>query len=97
MDSQKKVYRGRAYSSGSDMGEVRHYVEEATVTGIVVDGRSMVRMYDLLLPADGWVTSKVEAKQQIVDQIVRAVGQMTAVIDTLRDEVLHETLMTEAA
>ncbi len=100
MDAGQAVYRGEVYLTGSLDGgnsEARYYISTAVATGIVVDGVEMVRMHDLLLPADRFVLNRREAKRQIIDSLVRFAGVLASQIDRLRDEVLHEDLTTEAA
>lgn len=91
-----KVYAGRTdYKFGEH--KPFHYIAEAEATCIEVDGIPMVRTGDILFPARDYVATKTEAKQQIVDQLVRYAGVLQAEIDRLKDEILHETLTQESA
>ena len=69
-----------------------YYISEAVGTGVSLDGTAMVRLGHALLPATDYVETRTEAKQQIVDQLVRHVGIVQATVDRLRDEILHEHL-----
>lgn len=96
MDAGTKVYRCTVYSAVVDHSDP-YYTQEATGTGIVVDGRPMVRLHDMLLPAEGWHETERDAKAAVVVQLVRMIGQLQAVVDELRDEMLHADLTTEEA
>lgn len=95
MTTETKFYRGQVV----DSLEAQHhwYMQEATATTIELDGRQMVRLYNLLLPADGWHPTEREAKAAVVVELVRIVGRLQAEIDTLKDDILHADLVTEAA
>ena len=96
MDAGQTVYRGQVVRSfSSHDGRILWYVDEATTTGIEVDGQAMVRIHDMLLPAREFTESRMQAKQQVVDELVRIVGTIQAQIDTIRDEILHEILAPE--
>lgn len=97
MDAGQAVYRGEVFHTGSFDSAARYYISTAVATGVAVDGVEMVRMGDLLIPAGKFVTTRREAKQQIIDTLVRFSGVLAAQIDTLRDEALHEDLTSEAA
>lgn len=91
------VYRGEIGSMlGSDL-TLGHWVTQATGTGIQIDGVDMVRMHTLVLPAEGWVATKREANLQIIHQLVRHIGAVQAEVDRLRDEMLHEDILSEEA
>lgn len=97
MQAGQTAYRGEVYSTGGIISGAKWYIGEAVVTGIEVDGMPMVRLHNALLPASDYVATKVEAKQQIVDTLTRAVGVLMKQIDTLKDEIVHDLLTTEAA
>jgi hypothetical protein len=92
MDAGTKVYKANLYVNPT--GQDRpYYMMEATATGVVVDGVEMVRIHDALLPVtDGWRATETEAKADIDTQLCRVIGQLQKSLDTLREEVLHETL-----
>lgn len=96
MEAGTKVYRYEMFGAITDFSRP-FYRQEATATGIVLDGKQMVRLHDLLIPSDGWHATEREAKAAAVTALVRRIGQLQAVVDTFRDEVLHEDLTTEAA
>lgn len=97
MDRGQTVFRGEAYTTGTLGHGARWYISEATVTGVEVDGVPMARVGALLTPVNRYVESKTEAKQQVVDELVREVSALTKQIETLRDEILHECLTTQEA
>jgi hypothetical protein len=93
MDSGTKVYR--AYIS---LQPGSYWLEEGTVSEIVVDGVPLVRWYDSLVPlTDRWHTSKAGAQGDVVTAMARQIGELQAKLDTLRDEMLHDALTTEEA
>jgi len=87
-----KVFQGWAVGAWNPPS---YYISEAERTSVVVDGVTMVRVGESLDPITKYVGTKTEAKQQIVDRLVRYVGEVQATIDRLKDEILHETLTTE--
>jgi len=96
MDARQTVYRGQVVRSfSSHDGRILWYVDKATATGIEVDGAAMVKFHDMLIPARDFTESQIQAKQQVVDELIRIVGTIQVQIDTLRDEILHEILSTE--
>lgn len=97
MVAGQKVYRGEVGITMDATRGLFTMVGDGIATGISVDGEVMVRVGDTLLKGGGFVATKAEAKQQIVDQLVRIVGVVQRQIDTLRDEILHELLTTEEA
>jgi hypothetical protein len=81
MNRGTTVYRAVVYSAITDF-DAPYYVQQAVATGVVVDGREMVRLYDLLLPADdGWHSTECEAKAAARLEIVRRIGQLQKVAD----------------
>ena len=93
MDTGSTVYKATLFTNPTQQ-EQPYYITEATATGIVVDGVQMIRLRDALFPAtDGWRESRAEAKADIDPQLCRVIGQLQAALDTLREELLAETLM----
>lgn len=95
MEAGTKVYRCQVVDSTT--AKHHWYMQEAVATSIELDGKPMVRLYNLLLPADGWHPTEREAKAAVATELVRIVGRIQAEIDTLRDDVLHADLVTEEA
>lgn len=85
MDVGQTVYRG-VLSASIDSG-ITHYITEAIWTGIEVDGRPMVKMHAMLFPADGFVATKDEALQQIVEKARDFIGRLEARIEQVESEV----------
>lgn len=98
MQSGSKVYKAELFTAYRDFSRL-YYMQEAVRTDIVLDGKPMVRLAfgDLLLPAEGWYETEREAKQALLPQLLRDLGQMTAAIDGIKDEILHEDLAAGAA
>jgi multidrug resistance efflux pump len=95
MDGGTKVYK--AYISAQD-DRLIHWIDEGTVTEIVVDGNPVVRMSDVLVPLDGrWRTTRVEAQRDVHAALVRHIGGLQAKADEMADQILHATLTTEEA
>lgn len=91
-----KVFRGYVGSERYD-GTRLTYIDEAVPTGVELDGCLIVNWHGTYVPADGWLATQREAKQQIVDKLIERVGILQAQIDRLKDEIVHECLTTEAA
>ena len=91
MDSGTKVYRPYiATTPGS------YWIDEGVVSEIVVDGVPLVRFHDSLTPmASGWHATKAGAQAEIVKQIARQIGALQAKLDTIRDQMLHESLTAD--
>jgi hypothetical protein len=71
------------------------WIDEGVVTEIVHDGVQLVRMNSILVPlTDQWRATKGNAKADYEAALVRYIGVLTKRLDTLRDEILHETLTT---
>lgn len=94
---ETKVYRGYVGTGKRDDGSPIYWIDEAVLTGIELDGCEMVRWGEMFVPRAGWCETKTDAKQQIVDKLVRYAGVMQTSIDRLKDEIVHECLTTEAA
>lgn len=84
MDVGQTVYRG--VFSASDITGITHYTLEGTWTGIEVDGRPMVKMHTMLFPADGYVATREEATQQILDQARKFIARLEDRIATIESE-----------
>lgn len=100
MDAGQKVFRGKILYTLEDVlsrPSRAWYLESATGTGIEVDGKPLVRVHTVLVPAEGWVGSEREAKQAVVTQLVRLIGGLQGELDRLRDELLHDDLTSEEA
>lgn len=97
MQTGQTVYRAEVFTTGGLTSGAKWYITEGTVTGIEVDGVVMVRLHHALVPATGYAESKTAAKQQVVDELTQAVGVLMKQIDTLKDEIVHESLTAEAA
>ena len=100
MDAGQKVFRGKIlYTLEDVLSRPRRawYLETAVGTGIEVDGKPLVRVHSVLVPAEGWVGSERDAKQAVVTQLVRLIGGLQAEVDTLRDAMLHDGLTSEEA
>lgn len=93
MDSGATVYEGYVGVSPEN-----HWINEGIVTGVVVDGQAMVRYGDLLIPmGERWRATRADAQRDIVTALVRHIGRLQAMVDELKDEILHADLTTEAA
>ena len=91
MDKGTKVYRAYvATTPGS------YWIDEGTISEIVVDGVPFVRHYDSLTPLTArWHSTKAGAKADVVKELTKQIGSLQAKLDTVRDEMLHESLTTE--
>ena len=91
MDKGTKVYRAYvATTPGS------YWIDEGTISEIVVDGVPFVRHYDSLTPLTArWHSTKAGAKADVVKELAKQIGSLQAKLDTVRDEMLHESLTTE--
>ena len=91
MDSGTTVYRAYvATTPGS------YWIDEGTISEIVLDGSPLVRFHDTLTPmGSGWHTTKAGAHAVVVKELARQIGSLQAKLDTIRDEMLHEALTTE--
>jgi len=95
MDGGTKVYK--AYISTHD-DRLIHWIDEGTVTEIVVDGNPVVRMSGVLVPLDGrWRATRVEAQRDVHAALVRHIGGLQAKADEMADQILHADLMTGEA
>lgn len=97
MVSGQKVYTGIVGVTMDSERGLFTMVGDGIATGISVDGEVMVRVGDTLLKGSEFVTTKTEAKQQIVEKLVRIAGVVQRQIDTLKDEIIHEQLTVEEA
>lgn len=93
MDGGTKVFK--AYTSESSDRFVS-WIDEGTVTEIVVDGNPVVRMSGaVMVPLDyRWRASRVEAQRDVHAALVRHIGGLQAKADEMADEILHADLMT---
>lgn len=95
MDSGTKVFK--AYASEWD-DRFTHWVDEGTVTEIVVDGQPLVRLNGVLVPLDDkWRATRTEAQRDVHAALVRHIGRIQAKADEMADEILHSTLTAEEA
>lgn len=96
MDGGTKVFK--AYVSGLDDRFV-HWIDEGTVTEIVVDGNPVVRMSGVVMVPldDRWRATRIEAQRDVHAALVRHIGGLQAKADEMADEILHATLATEEA
>lgn len=95
MDGGTKVFK--AYTSGFDDRFVS-WIDEGTVTEIVVDGNPVVRMSGVLVPLDDrWRVTRIEAQRDVHAALVRHIGGLQAKADEMADEILHATLTNEEA
>lgn len=96
MDGGTKVFK--AYASEWD-DRFTHWIDEGTVTEIVVDGNPVVRMSGVVLVPldDRWRATRVEAQRDVHAALVRHIGGLQAKADKMADEILHATLTTEEA
>lgn len=72
-----------------------HFIAEGEPTSTVLDGCAMVQVGNTLVPDEGFVATRAEAKEQIALALVRYVGRLQAEIDKLREQILHEALTTQ--
>jgi hypothetical protein len=92
MDAGTKVYRACIYNQ--DTGAF--LIDEGTFVGTMPDGIDYVRFASLLVPRDErWHDARGAALAEVVIFFVRKIGEYQAKLDTIRDEILHASLMTE--
>lgn len=72
-----------------------HFIAEGEPTSTVLDGCAMVQVGNTLVPDEGFVATRAEAKEQIALALVRYVGRLQAEIDKLREQILHEALTAQ--
>lgn len=82
----REVYRGNIYADSTGR-ETKHYISKAIDAGIVVDGKEMVRMNEMLVPASGFVPTIAEAQQQVITQLRAYVANINAHIARLEVEI----------
>jgi hypothetical protein len=93
MEVGTKVYEGYVGVSADNW-----WINEGTVSGLVVDGKPLVRHAEMLIEmGDRWRLTRVEAKADVVTQLLRRIGKLQATVDELKDDMLHEVLTKEAA
>jgi hypothetical protein len=93
MDSGTKVYRAYVATTPG-----QYWFDEGTVSEIVMDGVPLVRWHDSLVPlTDRWHATKAGASGVVVAELAKQIGALQAKLDTLRDEMLHESLTTDEA
>ena len=92
MDKGTKVFRAYIGISPSV-----YWVDEGTVTEIVADGVPLVNRGGGMMTAldERWHPTKGGANADIAAHLARTIGEWQAKLDTLRDEMLHESLATE--
>jgi len=89
MEVGTKVYEGYVGVNAENF-----WINEGTVSGVVVDGQVMVQYLHVLTPmGERWRATRVEAQADIVTQLLRRIGKLQATVDELKDEMLT----TEAA
>jgi hypothetical protein len=93
MDKGTKVYRAYiAITPGL------WWIDEGEATEIVMDGKQLIRVHNALVPMDlTWHQIKGSAKADVVRALAKQIGAMQAKLDTVRDEMLHESLMQDEA
>lgn len=93
MEVGTKVYEGYVGVNAENF-----WINEGTVSGVVVEGQPMVSYCNTLTPmGERWRATRVEAQADIVTQLLRRIGKLQATVDELKDEMLHAVLTTEAA
>ena len=93
MEVGAKVYEGYV-----GVNAEHFWINEGTVSGVVVEGQPMVSHCNTLTPmGERWRATRVEAQADIVTQLLRRIGKLQATVDELKDEMLHAVLTTEAA
>jgi hypothetical protein len=91
MDKGSKVYRAYVATAPGT-----YWIDEGTISEIVLDGVPLVRFHDSLTPmASGWHATKAGAQAEVVKQFAKQIGALQAKLDTVRDQMLHESLTTE--
>ncbi len=95
MEGGTRVFK--AYVSEWD-DRFTHWLDEGTVTEIVADGLTLVRLNGVLVPLDDkWRATRIEAQRDVHAALVRHIGRIQAKADAMADEILHSTLTTEEA
>lgn len=96
MDGGTKVFK--AYASEFDE-RFTHWIDEGTVTEVLVDGQPLVRMAcGVLVPFDAkWRLTRADAKRDVHAALIRHIGTLQVKADEMADEILHATLTTEEA
>jgi len=100
MDKGAKVYRGFVASTSlNSKGEPLAWVVEATVTGVVHDGKPVIDEGHgrLSVMGDNWRRTKAEAITDIHCEIIRLIGMMQAAADRWDDQRLHVSLTAPEA
>lgn len=93
MDKGTKVYRAYVASTPG-----LWWIDEGEVTEIVMGGAQLIRWQDMLVPMDlTWHPIKSSAKGDVVRALAKQIGGLQAKLDTVRDEMLHESLMQDEA
>ena len=91
MDNAIKVYKAYVFDRSCD-----YYLWEGSLTGIEIDGVQMVRHGSSLVPLnEGWNFTQTAAKKDAAAKIAVLIGKSQAMLDALRDEILHEELTRE--
>jgi hypothetical protein len=74
----------------------QYWIDEGTISEVVVDGVPLVRFHDTLTPmASGWHDTKAGAQADVVKQLAKQIGGLQAKLDAIRDQMLHEILAAE--
>ena len=93
MDKGTKVYRAYICTTPG-----LYWLDEGEVTEIVMDGKQLIRVHNTLVPMDlNWHQIKGSAKADVVMALAKQIGGLQAKLDTVRDEMLHESLMQDEA
>ncbi len=91
MDKGTMVYR--AYVSDTPG---LYWIDKGTVSEIVMSGVPLVRLHEVLTPLDEhWHTTRAAALGDVTVKMARQIGGLQAKLDTIRDEMLHESLTAE--
>jgi len=91
MDKGTLVYR--AYVSDTPG---LYWIDKGVVSEIVLDNVPLVRVHSVLTPLDSkWHETRSLALGDVATALARQIGGLQAKLDTLRDEMLHESLTTE--
>lgn len=89
MEVGTKVYEGYVGVTAENF-----WINEGTVSDVLVEGQPMVSYCDMLMPmGERWRATRVEAQADIVTQLMRRIGKLQATVDGL----MNEMLTTEAA
>lgn len=90
MDKGTTVYRAYIATTPG-----QYWFDTGTVSEVVLDGVPLVRWHDSLVPlTDRWHATKAGASGDVVTELAKQIGALQAKLDTLRDEMLHESLAT---